>query len=181
MEEIWKPIIGHEGRYEISNHGRVKSLARIGKCGRYKTAYFKELIMKPGLSGINGFKYYTANLRDNGQDRRIKVHRLVAIHFIDNPDNKPWINHKDLDKLNNHVDNLEWCTAKENMQHAYDMGAKKKMFGSDNGESKLILDTQTGIYYDCVKDVAIAYNKNYSTLKSQLNGNRKNKTRFIAA
>ena len=106
MKELWKPIINFEDRYLISNHGRVKSLYlnRILKPVRHKVGY-----MQIGLY--------------NGEKQMFKlVHRLVAIHFIDNPDNKSDVNHKDLNKQNNYDWNLEWTTHLENMQHAKKLG-----------------------------------------------------------
>ena len=103
MNEIWKPIVGYEGLYEVSNLGNVRSLNYNGT-GEIK-------IMKPGISK-NG--YLQVLLYINGKRKMYKVHRLVAQAFIPNPDNKPQINHKSEDKTLNTVDNLEWTTAKEN-------------------------------------------------------------------
>lgn len=99
-EEVFKPIEGFED-YEISNHGNVKSL----KSG---------VIMKSRLTA-NG--YLILNLSKNGNHYRFLVHRLVAIAFIPNPNNLPCVNHKDENKLNNHVDNLEWCDYKYNINY----------------------------------------------------------------
>ena len=100
MEEIWKDIEGYEGLYQISNKGRVKSL----KWG-------KERILKPGITSSG---YLKVLLCKNGMIKHIKIHRLVANAFITNPENKPQVNHKDENKFNNSVNNLEWSTAKEN-------------------------------------------------------------------
>ena len=100
MDEIWHDIEGYEGLYQISNKGRVKSL----KWG-------KERILKPGITGSG---YLKVLLCKNGMIKHIKIHRLVANAFITNPENKPQVNHKDENKFNNSVNNLEWSTAKEN-------------------------------------------------------------------
>lgn len=117
-KEIWKPIKNYEGSYVISNHGRVKSLARtvIAKNGANKK--YKEMIMKTRTH--NG--YEIINLWKNHEMTRFYIHRLVASHFISNPDMLNMVNHIDGDKLNNYYENLEWCTAQHNIQHAKDNG-----------------------------------------------------------
>lgn len=100
MDEIWRDIDGYEGLYQISNKGNVKSLK-----------YGKERILKPRQ---NRYGYLTVILCKNRIQQERKVHRLVAQEFIQNPDNKPQVNHKDECKTNNTVENLEWATAKEN-------------------------------------------------------------------
>lgn len=97
MEEIWKPIEGYEGKYEISNYGRVKSYAQ----------YINGRIIK-GCHDGKGYVYVKLYYI-SGKHKMFKVHRLVATHFIPNPNNYPQVNHKDENKDNNHVDNLEWC------------------------------------------------------------------------
>ena len=109
--EIWEEIKGFEGYYQISNYGQVKRL----KNG-------SEYIRKLSLTHDG---YLKVRLVCNDKDTTKRVHRLVAETFIDNPDNKPTVNHKDGNKLNNHVDNLEWATRHEQLQHAYDLGLKK--------------------------------------------------------
>ena len=103
MEEIWKDISGYEGLYQISNLGNVKSLnySRTGK----------ERILKPGTDKDG---YLLVTLYKNRNKRPFKIHRLVAKAFIPNPDNKSDVNHKDENKTNNCVDNLEWMTRMKN-------------------------------------------------------------------
>ena len=100
MEEVWKNI---DDRYSISNFGNVKS--------NYAN---KERMLKPYK---NHDGYLMIDLRSPGKRKSISVHRLVAQAFIPNPDNLPEVNHKDEDKTNNMVDNLEWCDAKYNMNY----------------------------------------------------------------
>ena len=123
-QEIWKDIPGYEGMYQVSNYGRVMSL-------RYHQTKFPK-ILKPNLTG----EYAYVNLSINSHYRSIKIHRAVAICFIPNPENKQFVNHKDGDKFNNHVDNLEWVTAAENAAHAkYVLGInimKGKSFGGSH-------------------------------------------------
>lgn len=99
QEEIWKDIKGYEGLYQISNHGRVKSLH-----------FGKERIRKP--SDSRGYPIILLN--KGGKYTVTYIHRLVATYFVPNPDNKPEINHLDENKKNNRADNLAWCTEKEN-------------------------------------------------------------------
>lgn len=107
-KEVWKPIPGYEGLYEVSNKGRVKRLEQDIICKNGVKRHKKERILK-GTVQNNGYLY--VNLYDGPK----RVHRLVAEAFIPNPEGKPQVNHKDEDKTNNHVENLEWMTAKENL------------------------------------------------------------------
>ena len=116
--EIWKDIEGYENKYQISNLGNVKSL-ETWTGDKYIR---REKILKNMVYG-NG--YYYVCLSKNGKVKKYKVNRLVAQAFIPNPDNKPFTNHIDGDKLNNNVDNLEWCTQSENMKHASMIGLRK--------------------------------------------------------
>jgi NUMOD4 motif-containing protein/HNH endonuclease len=117
--EIWKDIKDFEGLYQVSNFGRVRSLPRMVLRGK-SFGIMGGIILKSFLDK-NG--YLKVNL-SNGIGNRFQkwVARLVAQAFIDNPLNKPQINHKDGIKTNNLIDNLEWVTGSENTQHAYDIG-----------------------------------------------------------
>ena len=110
MCEIWKDIEGYEGIYQVSNFGNVKSLSRLTHFeNTHKSGYrlTKERILKSGV-GSNG--YSSVVLRKDGKSRTFMVHRLVALTFIPNLENLPEINHKDENKQNNHINNLEWCS-----------------------------------------------------------------------
>ena len=111
--EIWKSITGYEGRYEISSKGSVKSLPKKkGKGVGYLTKP-KTLIGK-----IDKYGYLTHGLRDvNGKRKFFTVHRLMAIEFIDNPEDKPTVDHLDRVKLNNELSNLRWATVREQNQN----------------------------------------------------------------
>lgn len=102
--EIWKDIEGYEGMYQISNLGRVKSLKMKKEHNEY--------LLKP-FKSKNG--YLRVSLSKSNKFKQPLIHRLVAIHFLDNPNNYPEVNHKDENKLNNCVDNLEWCDRKYNV------------------------------------------------------------------
>lgn len=108
--EVWKDIPDYEGIYQVSNKGRIKSLARIvGNCKR------KDKIIIPK---DNGTDYYKVNLYKNGKHKNHYVHKLVASVFINNESNKPCINHKDYNRKNNNVENLECVTYKENNNYS---------------------------------------------------------------
>lgn len=108
MQEIWKDIKDYEGLYQISNLGNVKVLDRKIK-NNYNYFVRKEKILKLCVSKKDGYVYVC--LTKNNKGKTVKVHRLVAKAFIPNPNNLPQVNHKDEDKTNNCVDNLEWCTS----------------------------------------------------------------------
>ena len=124
MIEEWRDIKGYEGIYQVSNLGRVKSCERdvhfIKNTGTHFTKHYRERILSPNLStpGYLTVMLYKDN-RNGGpkQSKRCQIHILVAQAFIPNPDNLPQINHKDEDKKNNCVDNLEWCTRQYNMKY----------------------------------------------------------------
>lgn len=114
-EEIWKPVVGWENYYEVSNHGNVRTKERIVKTGRGGYRTIKCLTIKNILNPSNG--YYQIGLHANRANKTVYVHRLVAEAFVVNENHLPEVNHLDEDKTNNHADNLEWCTRKENLHH----------------------------------------------------------------
>jgi len=113
-QEIWKDVVGYENLYQVSNLGRVKSLAR-----KTNNQFCRKDIILAVADDTYGYDQVLLCRRVNGLrvKNTIKVHRLVATAFIVNVHNKPLINHKDWNRKNNHVSNLEWCTSKENLNH----------------------------------------------------------------
>ncbi len=117
--ENWKDIEGYEGLYQISDLGRVKSLERKVKHSRGGLQIVKERILKHVIKISNYRSYYRVVLSKNGNHKTVKIHRLVALAFIDNPENKMQVNHVDNNPLNNCASNLEWMTNRENVTHGY--------------------------------------------------------------
>lgn len=128
-EEIWKDIRGYEGRYQISNTGKVKSLHY------HRGNKERVLIPRCSIRG-NTQRYYYVVLSKNNKQHTYYIHRLVAEYFMDNPLKKPYVNHKDGNKHNNDVDNLEWVTPLENNLHAYHILGKHPMKGFKYDKSK---------------------------------------------
>nr|WP_317380282.1 NUMOD4 domain-containing protein [uncultured Faecalimonas sp.] len=123
-KEIYVDIEGYEGLYQVSNYGNIKSLPRRKCRGRILKPYYPR------------FGYPHVMLSKNGIRKCHKVHRLVAEAFIQNPDKKPEVNHKNAIKSDNRAENLEWCTPFENYAHARDMG----LFKPENWNNGTYLD-----------------------------------------
>lgn len=129
MEETWKDIEGYEGIYQISNLGRVKSVDRdIYDSNGIKRSHRYEKLKHISLDGCG---YSIVSLSKDGKVKKKRVHRLVAEAFIPNPNNLPEVNHIDTIRTNSRVDNLEWCTRRENIDHSIRLGHYKR-YGSRN-------------------------------------------------
>ena len=163
MQEIWKEIKGYEKLYAISNFGNVKSLKKSWITYNYKskthyTITTEERILKPSISKCG---YKQINLSKNDKKSGKLIHRLVAETFIPNIDNKKCVNHKDGNKLNNNVENLEWCTYKENSIHAWKNNLQKSYlkgkYGKSHNLSKSVIqyDLKGNFIkeWDCISDV----------------------------
>ena len=167
-EEIWCPIKGYEGVYEVSDKGRVKSIG-----------YGKERILKPGR---NTQGYLQFCLCKNGEKKMCLVHRLVAKTFIPNPDNLPEVNHKDENKENNSVHNLEWCSSKYNAN----FGTRTQRVSEKNINGKLskpILQyTKSGEFvreWKSTHDIQRKLNYNNGNISKCCTGKRKSAYNFI--
>lgn len=155
--EIWKDVIDYEGIYLVSNLARVKRIMSR----KNPTCDIMNNIYHP--SG-----YVHISLTNNGKGRNFKLHRLVAIAFIPNPENKPQVNHIDGNKLNNLPSNLEWNTSKENINHAWETGLSKAKKGVNCNLSKLedkdVLNIRKLKETTSSKDIAKIYNINVSAV-----------------
>lgn len=168
MVEIWKDIAGYEGLYQVSNFGRVKSL-NYRKTG-------KEAILKLRIAHKR-HNYMDVALTKCGTTKRHKVHRLVAIAFIPNPNNLPQINHKDCDVVNNCVDNLEWCDAKYNINY----GDRAIKFGKVVGHSVAQCDLLGNVVntFFSIREAARALNLSNSNISAAIRGKYKTCGGFI--
>lgn len=174
--EVWKPVVGYYGLYDVSNFGRIKS---FNKNGNNKNS---DIIR---IQRINQFGYLTFNLCKENKKRMIQIHRLVAQAFIPNPENKPQVNHKNGIKSDNRVENLEWCTRSENSIHSYYVldnksgliNAQKKAYDvntifKENEIKDVLLKRASGL---SAIEIAKEYNVDRVTVTSVI---RKNKTKF---
>lgn len=129
MEEIWRAIPGYEMRYVISNHGRLKSIN-----GKFKLKHPDGYI---SLGTIDNLGYRLVYLRNKGINKRERIHRLVAMLFVEKGIGNDYVNHIDGNKLNNHYTNLEWCTPLHNIRHAINMGLIKNKKGENHFNAKI--------------------------------------------
>lgn len=161
MTEVIKDIRGFEGRYTISNTGTVRSK-------------LTNIVMRPN---VTRFGYARINLR-KAKSREYKsyfIHRLVASHFLDNPNNLPEVNHKDCNRLNNAVDNLEWVSKEDNIRHSFIFGSASHK-GLRNPNSKLNEDDivaikalhKTNRFYNT--QIAKIFKVSSSTIDNIING-----------
>ena len=154
-DEIWKDIPGYEGRYKISNYGKVWS--------NFKKDFMSISVDKDGYSRVALFK--------DGKQKQLQVHRLVALTFIPNPENKPEVNHKDRNKSNNNVENLEWVTQSENVAHAYRHGVEPRPTHQDQPFQKEILDIIENKKYFSIREASRQTGHKRDTIRRSLDLN----------
>ena len=166
--EIFKSIEGFEDYYVISNLGNVKSLERIVIFGKVGEKLKKESILK---QRINSNGYPAVNLCKNGKCKQIENHRLVALTFIDNPENKPSVNHINGIKADNRLENLEWATWSEQQRHARAMGLvvftdkQREIFENANKNRVISEETKQKIRDACKIYMNDDYRKRMSEIK----------------
>lgn len=172
--EIWRPIAGYEGLYEVSNLGQVRSLDRIIKRRDGSIVLYKGMIMK---QQIKKKKRYGIILYKNNTQRNFMVHRLVAEAFIPNPKHLETVNHKDENPFNNNVDNLEWMTNRENLLYGTrtERGKKKQQIKVE----KLTKDLEHVEYYDSLTEAAIKNNAYISNISNAIHGKHKSCVGYI--
>lgn len=176
-EEKWKDIIGYEGLYQVSNLGRVKSL-NYRNTGEEK---IRKLV-------IDKYGYFVIPLRVNGKSKQHFVHRLVALTFIPNPDNLPQIDHINTDRTDNRVENLRWCTAKENSNNPLTIDKKRKnprygVTGVNNVSSTVVMQfSNDGKFikkWNCITDVQRELGINRGNVIKCCKGKRKSAGGYI--
>ena len=160
MEE-WKDVVGYEGLYQVSNLGRVKGLEKI-VANNWGFKKWEERILKPGI--VQGYSYVV--LRKDKTSRNFRVHRLVALAFIPNPENKPCIDHINGCRTDNWVENLKWVTYSENINnHITKQRQRKKRLGykhdkntidkiSNKAIKRPVLCVETGLIYESMSKAA---------------------------
>lgn len=187
IAEIWKDIQGYEGLYQVSNLGRVKSLGRFIDRLVYGNYWQEEKILKPNKTK---YGYLIVELRKNKKPKSFLVHRLVAITFIPNSENKPEVDHINADKTNNSVNNLRWVTAKENVRNPLNMvhltgknhpmfgkkhseETKEKLRGANNPRARKVKNIETKEIFDTVTDAEKKYNLSRGCIKCAIKKNWK--------
>lgn len=153
VDEIWKVIPGFDGLYEASNLGRIRSKARIRRSG----VPLRGRVLKPTVSRGGYLQVALTNM--DGIRKDMKVHRLVAMAFLSNPENKEQVNHKNGVRNDNRLENLEWCTCSENHRHAFDVLGKvasKPMLNKPATTRKLTREQVEAIKSDTRAQTAIA-------------------------
>lgn len=170
-KEIWKSVPGYEGYYEASTLGNVRTVTRESH-NSVGTFIRKSVILKPSMQN-NG--YYRVMLTKDKKHKYMLVHRIIALTFIDNPLNKPIVNHKDENKHNNCVDNLEWFTTKENNNYnnrQYKIAAKNKANGTydklRNLTSKPVLAVPVDPSKETITLKSVTDGKNYGFIPSEI-------------
>lgn len=161
MKEIWKDIEGYEGLYQVSNLGRVKSLGN----GKVRNPNLKNERILKAAKDMGG--YLRIALSKDGKKKFYMVHRLVASAFIPNPYSLPQVNHRDEDKTNNIIQNLEWCSAKYNSNY----GTRTQRIS--DFLSKSVICVETGKIYNSLMQIEREMGFSCSNLSNVCNGKRK--------
>lgn len=154
--EVWKDVVGWE-RYAISSYGRVVAYSAPYLCGKF-VCHRKPRLMRPSYTNSSP-NYKIVSLSDGKRNTKsFLIHRLVAIAFIPNPNNLPFINHKDEDSLNNRADNLEWCTQKYNCNYGTHNARMAKTIRETAYQKRQVVQlSKDGVFinkFDSVTDAA---------------------------
>ena len=171
IEEIWKPVVNYEKSYEVSNLGAIRGIDR-----EIYTPLIGNFIKKGKIiiQSFDSSGYCQVGLSGKGVKKTTSVHKIVAYAFIDNPKNLPQVNHIDGNKLNNKVDNLEWCTNQENQEHARETGLYEKMYKEAMKRRKPVIayNEKSSISFTSISSAAKHFNFNSGSISSTIN--RKN-------
>jgi hypothetical protein len=173
QDEKWVDIQGFESFYQISNFGRIKSLERkvinhkSGSCRRIS----EHLLTR---SKVNSSGYKNVCLYRNNKSKHFYIHRLVAAYFLSAIEGKTFVNHKNGNKQDNFVENLEWCTSLENIQHSITTG-----LSNTKSNCKKVKDNSTGKEYESIKSAALSLGLAVSTTTHKLSGKKYNDTNLV--
>lgn len=159
--EVWRPVPSFEEYYSISNFGKIKSHHKRNK----------DCLIAPRLDRGG---YLSVRLSKQGKTHTRFLHRLLAEAFIPNPKGYPYVNHRNGNKPQNDLRNLEWVTHAQNIQHAFDNGLCKK----HDFICKKVIEIGSGRVFNSIRAAAKYYSIPYSTCKNYLNGNRPNPTKL---
>ena len=181
---VRKPVVGYEGYYEVDQFGRVFGVDRVISVDDNGRKYKKPIAGNQMKQSLKNKGYKVVSLTKDGITKMVYVHRLVAEAFIPNPDNLPMVNHKDEDKTNNFLENLEWCTAKYNCN--YGTGVQRhadKIRGRESEKRIAVIQRSVdGKFinrYSSVKDAATSVNGTTGAISAVCNGRRKTAYGYI--
>ena len=175
MIETWKDVIGYEGLYQVSNFGRVKSLKR------YRNNHSKQQLIPESIKATRKDKqgYLLLDLYKDNKPKTVRIHRLVAEHFLNNIDNKETVNHIDGNKENNNLMNLEWSTFKEQNEHLYRNNLKSKdsinkvVKAMNKAQAKKVKCLNNGEVYESASEAARVVGVSGSLIMRCCRGERK--------
>ena len=175
---VRKPVVGYEGYYEVDQFGRVFSLDRSVVVVDGNRTYTKHLKGKQIKQAMHGKGYKVVALTKDGKTTNLYVHRIVAEAFLPNPDNLPMVNHKDEDKANNFLENLEWCTAAYNRTYGNAIeNQAKTLRGRESGKRTPVIqkyaDGKFANRFDSISEAALSVNGAVGAISAVCKGKRK--------
>lgn len=151
--EQWKDIEGYEGLYQVSNLGNVRSMGRSRNC--YAEGHIRKTIFIPDIKEMratnNGNGYLLVSFRKDGRKKNHYIHRLVAEAFLPRVQGKEYVNHLDYNRMNNKVENLEWCTQKENTIYSKPNYSKQHNSTTSTGERYITKKKNRNLFRVCIK------------------------------
>lgn len=178
MEEIWKDIKGYEGLYQCSTYGNIRSLDRYVYESSGKRQFRKGQLIIP-RKNKNGYLQFALN--KNSKRKMVYIHLIVAETFIENTNKNDTVNHKDGNKLNNNIENLEWCSYSENNLHAYKELNRRVVNEGASPKPVYVIDTinKSLEYYKSITETSNAIKLSHTQINRYIHSNKKWKGRYI--